>query len=134
MARGAASRSHRVVGAARALAADPGLVAELNALRRVDEALGVLPGAAAPEELAGRVLAAAGSPRRRWLRVWIPLAAAAAAALLAVGLLDRAPAAPPDPFSIEEHLGYVWEADTETFGSLRLEDLEDRILAELERG
>ena len=40
----------------------------------------------------------------------------------------------PEDFSIEEHLGYVWEADTETFGSLRLEDLEDRILAELERG
>lgn len=115
----------------RALASDPDLVAELEALRGVDEALGALPGCEAPADLADRVLAKARRPRRRVLALLVPLAAAAAA-LLAVTLREAQPPAPQDPFSLDEHLGYVWEADAETFGTLALGDLEERILQELE--
>jgi anti-sigma factor RsiW len=117
----------------RALADDPRLRAELRAMRAADDALAQLPGCEGPADLAERVLAAARRPRRlrRWF-VQVPFVAAAAAVLVAALLSE--PRAPPadDPFSVDEHLPYVWEADSATFGSLALEDLEDRILAELE--
>jgi anti-sigma factor RsiW len=117
----------------RALEADPHLAAELRAMRAADEALSLLPGCEAPADLADRVLAAARRPRRlrRWL-VQVPFVAAAAAVLVAALLSEHRPPPVDDPFSVDEHLPYVWEADSATFGSLALEDLEDRILEELE--
>ena len=116
----------------KALASDPNLAAELRLLGRVDDALGTLPGCEAPEDLAERVLTAAKRRRGLLLRVCLPLAAAAAAALVA--LLPLRPGARPegDVFTLDEHMGYVWEADADTYGSLALDDLEERILQELE--
>ena len=115
------------------LAADPALAAELATLRGFDTALETLPGHEAPDDFTTRVLAAARPRRGLMVRLGLPLAAAAAAALaLAVFLPgDEPPVVSSDPFSTEEYIDYVWEADAETYGSLSLNALEGQILEEL---
>ena len=119
----------------RALETDASLRAELKALRAVHAALGALPEIEASTDFTDRVVEAA-RPRRRGLlvRIGIPLAAAA---LLLLGVFVGRATSPvletQRLFSDVEHLQYVWEADEETFGSLALDDLEERILEELER-
>jgi anti-sigma factor RsiW len=109
----------------RDLAADPGLRERLRELREIDAALGTLPGHAASSDFTARVVRAARRRRFGILRLAMPLAAAAAV-VLAV-LLARTP---EEPAPAED--GYIWESDVETYGSLSLADLEDRILEELE--
>jgi len=119
----------------RALETDASLRAELRALRSVHAALGALPAIGASAAFTDRVVDAA-RPRRRGLlvRIGIPLAAAA---LLLLGVFVGRATSPiseaQELFSDVEHLQYVWEVDEETFGSLALDDLEERILEELER-
>ena len=115
------------------LAADPRLARELEALRAVDEALESLPAREAPPDLAERVLERARKLRRgRILRIALPLAAAAAAVLIAVLPFGGDPGPPAEIFTAQDYLDYTWEADSETFGSLALTDVEDLILEELE--
>jgi len=109
----------------RDLASDPVLRERLRELKEIDVALGTLPGHAAPSDFTARVVRAARGRRFGILRLAMPLAAAAAVAL--VVLLARAP---EKPAPAED--GYIWESDVETYGSLSLVDLEDQILEELE--
>jgi anti-sigma factor RsiW len=109
-----------------ALASDPDLRGRLRELHELDDALGTLPGHAAPRDFTARVVRAA--RRRRWgaiLRLAVPLAAAAGVALAV--LSTRRPVAPAPAEDV-----YIWETDEETYGSLALTDLEDLILKELE--
>lgn len=111
----------------RELAADPRLSEGLRELRRLDEALGMLPGHAAPFDFTARVVRAA--RRRRAgtvLRILVPLAAAAAVAAAVFLPLRSTPPPPP------QETAYIWESDVETYGSLALTDLEDEILEEIE--
>jgi len=96
----------------------------------VDGALDLLPGHEATPGFAERVVRAT---RRRGLllRLGVPIAAAAAAVLIAVVALrdEPDPSGGPDDVPVAE---YRWEVDTEVFDSLDLHDLEDEILNELE--
>jgi len=113
----------------RTLAADPALAARLQELRSLDDALCVLPGHEAAAVFREQVLARARRARRgRIVGLLAPLAAAAA--VLLTVLLAQAP-----PLGIDTEVvafDYAWEADTFTFGSLSLKDLEDEILEELD--
>ena len=112
------------------LAADPSLAERLRELRGLDAALGALEGHEAGPAFADSVLARTRSPRRGMLlRRLAPLAAAAAIVVAVV--LGREPQGTENDIRADE-LDYAWEADAETFGSLRLRDLEDEILKELE--
>jgi anti-sigma factor RsiW len=115
-----------------ALERDPALREEVRALREVDQALGLLPGHAAPSGFTARVARAARRRRGGLLRLVLPLAAAAAAALVAISLGGNGTSPPKPSPPAEEEVRYVWESDVETYGSLALTDLEDQILAELE--
>lgn len=112
-----------------ALATDPTLAARLQELKRLDDALDVLPGHSAAPAFDDRVLARARRARRgRIVGLLAPLAAAAAV-LLAVLLT---PEAEVEGVSDAEVVGYAWEADADTFGSLAPRDLEAEILEELD--
>jgi len=113
------------------LAADPALAAELATLRGVDTALDMLPGHEAPEDFTERVLAATRRRHGLLLRLALPLATAAAVALAVFLPRSEPKAASSDPFSTEEYIDYVWEADAETYGSLSLNELEGQILKDL---
>ncbi|MHC4668951.1 MAG: anti-sigma factor family protein [Planctomycetota bacterium] len=110
------------------LAADPALAARMRELRSLDGALDTLPGHEAPAAFTERVVARVrrGARRGRILRLLAPLAAAAA--ILVAVVLTQVPGGDPE-IAVAD---YAWEVDTETVGSLALEDLEDEILAELE--
>ena len=115
-------------GFERVLAADPALAVRLQELRSLDDALDVLPGHEAATVFREQVLVRARRARRgRVVGLLAPLAAAAAV-LLAV-LLAQAPPAYIDTEVVA--FDYAWEADTDTFGSLSLKDLEAEILEEL---
>ena len=119
----------------RELESDESLRAELESLRAVQNALDELPAVEASADFTDRVMSASRRrPRGLLLRIGIPLAAAA---LLLLGVfIGRAPQPATESselFSDVEHLQYIWEADEETFGSLALDELEERILEELER-
>lgn len=114
----------------RALAADPTLVARLQELKSLDGALDVLPGHTAPPAFDAQVLARARRARRgRIVGLLAPLAAAAAV-LLAVLLTPETE--DNDGLIDTEIVGYAWEADADTFGSLSLHDLEAEILEALD--
>ncbi|MCZ6573335.1 MAG: zf-HC2 domain-containing protein [Planctomycetota bacterium] len=113
------------------LAADSTLAEELAALRQVDAALDALPGHEVSDDFTERVAAAARPRRGILLRLGLPLAAAAALALAVFLPSDEPPVVSSDPFSTEEYIDYVWEADAETYGSLSLNELEGQILEEL---
>ncbi|MHC4972899.1 MAG: anti-sigma factor family protein [Planctomycetota bacterium] len=113
----------------RALATDPTLAARLQELKGLDDALDVLPGHTATPAFTDRVLVRARRARRgRIVGLMAPLAAAAAV-LLAVLLAPATEVSGPIDTEI---VGYAWEADGETFGSLSLQDLEAEILEELD--
>ena len=116
------------------LARDPSLAAELDILRGVDGALSTLDGHDAPADFVERVLATARRDRKRGLMVRIGLPLAAAAALALVVFLPRSDRNGPGPDRTvdDEQFTYVWEADAETFGSLSLGELEDDILEGLD--
>ncbi len=110
--------------------ADPAARRELLALAALGEALETLPGAHAPADFAARVLGRARRPAPLF-RLVLPLAAAAAAILLALFLPFGAPRGFVPP-SHEEAQEYFWEADVDTYGSLALRDLKQEVLAELD--
>ena len=112
---------------------DAALAAELAALRDVDRALDGLPGLDAPADFTDRVVRAV-KRRRRGLLLRIALPAAAAAALVLAVILPGKDIGNGDNaiFTTEEHMEYVWEADSSTFGSGALSELEEAIVAELE--
>jgi len=121
-----------------ALSNDPELAAGMAALRGLHHALEDLPGLDAPADFTQRVEIAVARRRRRGLLLRIALPAAAAAALvLAVfmprgGVHDARLGETTGLFTTEERLDYMWEADSVTFGSGDLSELEDAIIAELE--
>jgi len=111
----------------RAMAADPDLARRLGDLRELDDALGTVPGHAAPLDFTARVVRAAHRRPFRILRFAAPLAAAAAIVLAVLLMRSQEP-----PVDQEEVAAYIWESDVETYGSLALTDLEDQILEEME--
>lgn len=112
----------------RALATDPVLAARLRELKSLDDALDVLPGHAATPAFGDRVLVRARRARRGRIVTLLAPLAAAAAVLVAVLLAPEMEVNPIDT----EIVGYAWEADADTFGSLALDDLEAEILEELD--
>jgi anti-sigma factor RsiW len=111
----------------RDLAADPRLSEALRELRELDAALGSVPGHAAPPDFTARVVRSVRRGRAgAVLRLFVPLAAAAA---VAAAVFLPWPESPPPA---QEAAAYIWESDVETYGSLALTDLEDEILKEIE--
>ncbi|MHC4819239.1 MAG: anti-sigma factor family protein [Planctomycetota bacterium] len=113
----------------RALATDPTLAARLRELKGLDDALDILPGHAATPAFGDRVLVRARRARRGRIVTLLAPLAAAAAVLVAVLL---APESEVNGGIDIEIVGYAWEADADTFGSLSLDDLEAEILEELD--
>jgi len=118
-----------------ALAGDPALAAELEVLRDLDGALGLLEGHPGPPVgFTPRVVAAARRGRRRGALARLALPLAAAAALMLAVIMPERPGSrgAVEDFSSDEHINYVWESDAETFGSLSIGELEEEILEGLD--